>query len=177
MAPNYTLRSSKPQEFARLSTIENQAGELYAEAGIPADLQGLPIAAFARAHCHGLLSVLADNTDLAVAFALCWRRPDTLHLRELNVHPEHMRRRLGRRLIEHVRARAHAEALSQVTLTTFSEVLWNAPLYRRYGFAELRPESCPFWLKEIRAQETAQGLDRWPRVVMAIPSSPEHYIT
>lgn len=55
-----------------------------------------------------------------------------------------------------------------VTLTTFAEVAWNAPLYRRYGFTEVPPDQQPPWLAKIRADEVRDGLDRWPRVAMAI---------
>jgi ribosomal protein S18 acetylase RimI-like enzyme len=168
--PSYSLRAARADELTALARLEDLAGELYAEAGLPPDLPGLEIEVFEEALTDDLLWVLADADDRPVAFALCWRRPDALHLRELDVHPAHARRRLGRRLIDHVRQRAAAEGRSKVTLTTFADPPWNAPLYRRYGFVEIPEAELPRWLAEIRRHERARGLDRWPRIAMARPS-------
>ena len=166
---NDSIRLARADELEALSAIEDRAGEMYAEVGIPDDLEGLPLETFAAAQADAALWVIADDTDSAVAFALCWRRPDALHIRELDVDPPHMRRGLGRRLIEHVRDRAAGESRAWVTLTTFAEVPWNGPLYRRYGFSEVA--DLPEWLAEIREEEGAHGLDRWPRIAMRIPST------
>ena len=53
-----------------------------------------------------------------------------------------------------------------VTLTTFRDVVWNAPYYERCGFrilllGEVTPE-----LAAIRRQEAERGFDQWPRVCM-----------
>ena len=168
----YAIRLARAEELPGLSAIEDRAGEIYADAGLPGDLEGVPLETFTRAHADETLWVITDSSDAAVAFALCWRRPDALHLRELDVDPPHMRRGLGHRLIEHVRERAAAESRSWVTLTTFAEVPWNAPLYRRYGFVEVAPTDQPQWLTEIREHERAQGLDRWPRIAMRVPTRP-----
>ncbi len=50
-----------------------------------------------------------------------------------------------------------------MTLTTFADVPWNGPYYRRLGWrdlpaAELGPE-----LAAIRRHEASLGLDAWPR--------------
>ena len=160
------IRLARADELEALSAIEDRAGEMYAEVGIPDDLEGLPLETFAAAQADDALWVVANDSDTAVAFAVCWRRPDALHIRELDVDPPYMRRGLGRRLIEHVRDRAVEESRAWVTLTTFAEVPWNAPLYRRYGFSDVA--DLPPWLAEIREDERAHGLDRWPRTAMRI---------
>ncbi len=164
----YSIGRARLEELPRLPPIEDAAGLTYASVGLPDDLEGLPPAEFVAAQRDGLLWVIRDSSDALAGFALCWRRPDALHLRELDVHPDHMRRGLGRRLIDHVRRVAASERRGQVTLTTFAEVPWNAPLYRRYGFTEVSPAAMPAWLAEIRETEAREGLDRWPRIAMSI---------
>lgn len=166
LVTDYPIRLARADELEALSAIEDRAGEMYAEVGLPADLEGSPLETFAAAQADDALWVIANDADAAVAFALCWRRPDALHIRELDVDPPYMRRGLGRRLIEHARDRAAAESRAWVTLTTFAEIPWNGPLYRRYGFSEV--EDLPEWLAEIREDERAHGLDRWPRIAMRI---------
>jgi len=55
-----------------------------------------------------------------------------------------------------------------VTLTTFEDVPWNAPLYRHLGFRELRDDELGPGLRAIRDRETAHGLDPARRVSMLL---------
>jgi GNAT superfamily N-acetyltransferase len=161
------IRPARPDEAAQLLAIEDQAGRIYASAGLPPDLGGLPSSVIEAGIAEQLLWVTTEADDRAVGFALAWLRPDALHLRELDVLPTHMRRGLGRGLVEFVCERARAFGCASVTLTTFRDVAWNAPLYRRWGFEVLAPEACPAWLADIRAHEDRGELRHWPRVAMA----------
>jgi ribosomal protein S18 acetylase RimI-like enzyme len=165
------LRDARPDELARLIEIENSAGAGFGAVGIDPDLPGLSHTELAQACTEGLLWVIADAADRPVAFAMCQRWPETLHLRELDVDPAHMRRGLGRRLLDHVRAHAAREGLARVTLTTFSDVAWNAPMYRRYGFVDLERAEMPEWLRAIRNEEAAGRLAAWPRTAMALTAA------
>ncbi|MEX1363041.1 MAG: GNAT family N-acetyltransferase [Nannocystaceae bacterium] len=161
-----SFRVARADELPAILELEDAAGRIYGEAGLPPDLEGLPPAEVLEAIEAGTLWVLPDADDQLRAFALCQRKPDALHLRELDVHPDHMRQGLGRRLIDFVCERAALMSRPQVTLTTFAEVPWNAPLYRRYGFVELSPRQQPRWLAELREHEDAGVLGRWPRLAM-----------
>lgn len=160
-----TIRRARPDEAARVRAIEDDAGTRYASAGLPPDLEGLPPEVIRAAIDAGLLFVAVDGTDQPVGFALCETHPDALHLRELDVALDHQGRGVGRALIDAVRAEARARGLPQVTLTTFRDVPFNAPLYEHLGFTVLDP--LPEWLQAVRAHEAQVGLDRWPRVAMA----------
>jgi GNAT superfamily N-acetyltransferase len=166
--PRSDIRLASETEIDAILRLEDDAGRIYGQVAMPEDLPGLPRAEVQRSIGEGLLWVAVDAVDRPIAFALCQRYPDAIHLRELDVHPEHMRRGLGRRLIEHVCGQARALGLSRVTLTTFDDVPWNAPLYRRYGFHDVPREAMPAWLRAIRDEEDASVLARWPRVAMAI---------
>lgn len=160
------IRPARPDELRLVLELEDVAGVRYADAGLPPDLEGLSLEGVTLAQARGLLwMVLVDEAP--VGFALCWDRPDALHLRELDVHPSWMGRGLGRALVEHVATRAMRRGLSQITLTTFRDVPWNAPLYRRWGFVELSPAELPPWLRSIRDEEDLGELRRWPRIAMS----------
>jgi GNAT superfamily N-acetyltransferase len=101
-----------------------------------------------------------------VAYLVAHPLDGGLHVEQVSVHPRAARRGLGRLLIDHAAGVAAAEGLAALTLTTFTEVPWNAPYYARLGFAVV-PE--PDWtpgVRDVVAREAAHGLDRWPRVVM-----------
>ncbi|PRQ05235.1 GNAT family N-acetyltransferase [Enhygromyxa salina] len=166
---DYATRLATAAEASSILAIEDAAGRKYAEAGLPGDLDGLDPSVVAASITAGTLWVVVDRDDRPVGFALCQIRGDALHLRELDVHPDHMRQGLGRRLVELVSERAATSGLARVTLTTFRDVAWNAPLYRRWGFATLEPDAQPGWLVAVRAEEDRGELRRWPRVAMARP--------
>lgn len=163
------IRLARAEELTAVRELEDIAGERYAEAGLPPDLEGLSASDIRSAYEAELLWV-ATHGDRLVAFALCFVRPKALHLREIDVHPAWMGQGVGRRMIQHVAEQALARGLLQVTLTTFRDVAWNAPLYRHLGFAELAAEAQPDWLRSIRTAEDSGELARWPRVAMACPA-------
>ena len=90
----------------------------------------------------------------------------TLHLAELDVAPRFQRRGLARALVARAMARVAERGLTALTLTTFRNVAWNAPLYLRLGFEELpRPE----WTAPCRRETegmAARGLPTLDRVAM-----------
>jgi hypothetical protein len=53
-----------------------------------------------------------------------------------------------------------------LTLTTFTQVPWNAPYYARCGFRLLDDDFLAPGLRKIREHEAALGLDRWPRACL-----------
>ena len=117
-------------ELAAARLLEGYAPEsVLAEATSERDLYD--------AQCDGLLWV-ALHDDAPVGFAhLRLTEPNAVHLQELDVHPDHGRRGVGRRLVGAVCGWAAERGLESVTLTTFRDVPWNMPFYARLGFVEI----------------------------------------
>ena len=88
------------------------------------------------------------------------------HVEQVSVDPRDAGRGLGRRLLDHVAAVARRRQLDAVTLTTFRDVPWNAPYYRRCGFRVLPEDEIGPGLRRVRDHESAQGLDPVLRVCM-----------
>ena len=96
-------------------------------------------------------------TDRPVAYLLVDLVDGNAHIEQVSVHPEWGRQGIGRALICHLEGWAAGQGLTAVTLTTFADVPWNGPYYRRCGFrpmteAELGPE-----LAALRATERSPG--------------------
>lgn len=161
----FEIRLARSEECDRIVAIEDEAGRLFASAGLPADLPGMEPAMVELAIAQRRVWVV-DEGDIAVGFALVWHRPGAIHLRELDVHPDVMRRGLGRRLVEHVVEQSRRQGVDRVTLTTFRDVPWNAPLYQRWGFVIVEPEQLGPWMVRLREDERFEGFDRWPRCAM-----------
>ncbi|MFD5246559.1 GNAT family N-acetyltransferase [Amycolatopsis sp. NPDC058340] len=161
------IRLATPEDLPALQDIERAAGEPFRALGMAAIADDDPpsiadLAAFQR---DGRAWVW-DAGDGPAAYLLAEVVDGHGHIEQVSVHPDHARRGLGRRLIEHAAEWASREGLAGLTLTTYADVPWNAPYYARLGFATLDEESLTEGLRAVRAHEIARGLDAWPRVTM-----------
>ncbi|MEV7517246.1 GNAT family N-acetyltransferase [Streptomyces diastaticus] len=155
-------------ELTALQEIERAAGVWFREAGMAeiADDEPLPAAELGRYVRAGLAWSAVDGAGRPVAYLIADRVDGNLHVEQVSVHPACARRGVGRSLLDHAAGRARAEGAPALTLTTFTEVPWNAPYYARCGFRLLADRELTPGLREIRRSEAAHGLDRWPRSCM-----------
>ncbi|WP_055711916.1 GNAT family N-acetyltransferase [Streptomyces torulosus] len=165
------IRAVRQDELPLLQDIEKAAGECFRDIGMPeiADDEPLPLGELAR-HLHaGLAWVAADDADTPVAYLIADHVDGSLHVEQVSVHPDSARRGVGRSLLDQLAGHATTEGAPALTLTTFTEVPWNAPYYARCGFRLLDDSGLTPGLRAIRAREAAHGLDRWPRACMRRP--------
>ncbi|NUU21508.1 MAG: GNAT family N-acetyltransferase [Streptomycetaceae bacterium] len=165
------IRSAVAADLTVLPEIERSAGAAFHGVGMPEIAEDDPGSAeeLDRYRRAGLAWVAVDGADRPVAYLVAEPVDGNLHIEQVSVHADHARRGIGRALIEHVAGYAAERGFPAVTLTTFTDVAWNAPYYRRLGFAELADAALGPELREIRAREAAHGLDRWPRCAMVRP--------
>ncbi|USQ96855.1 GNAT family N-acetyltransferase [Caulobacter sp. RL271] len=121
----------------------------------------------ARIAIRGLL--VAETDGVLAAFVMFRPVGDGLYIEQIDVLPAFAGRRIGAGLIEAVAERARADGLARLTLSTFRDVPWNAPWYRRLGFADLDDKKLAPDLMEIRRKHLARGLDESLRVFMERP--------
>ena len=162
------IRAPRLDELAHLRDIERAAGAAFAEVGM-ADIAAHdppPLAELERYRADGRAWVAAED-DRPVAYVLVDVVDGHAHVEQVSVHPDHARRGLGRRLLDHVHAWAAARGDEIVTLTTFRDVPWNAPYYERCGYRRLRDDELGPALRALMAAEASHGLDPALRVAMA----------
>ncbi|MGW8952248.1 GNAT family N-acetyltransferase [Streptomyces sp. NPDC055709] len=162
------IRSVRIDELPALQDIERAAGECFRDIGMPeiADDEPLTLGELASYHHAGLAWVAANDADTPVAYLIADRVDGNLHVEQVSVHPDSARRGIGRLLLDHLAAQARSERVPALTLTTFTEVPWNAPYYARCGFHLMDESRLAPGLRKIREREAAHGLDRWPRACM-----------
>lgn len=133
---DYAIRLARVEELPALREIERAAGKLFAEIGLEnvANAGPLPLDFLEAQQSAGLVWVLTDADDEPVGFAAASELDGALYLEEIDVHPAHGRRGLGKRLIETLCVWAEKQGYPAVTLSTFLDVPWNAPFYSRIGF-------------------------------------------
>ncbi len=118
----------------------------------------------ARIAAGGL--VVADVDGDVAAFVMFRPVADSLYIEQIDVLPAFERRRIGASLIDATADQARATGLSRLTLSTFRDVPWNAPYYRRLGFIDIDDKKLAPDLLEIRREHLARGLDESQRVFM-----------
>lgn len=163
----FLLRLATAHDLPFLPPIEIAAGVCFTGAGmaeIAADPPPSPdeLASYQR---DGRAWVAVTGSE-PVAYLLADRVDHAAHVEQVSVHPAHGGHGLGAALIDTCSAWGHTWGTRVTTLTTFAEVPWNAPYYRRLGFAVVPDDALTPGLAALRAHERARGLDRWPRVAM-----------
>ncbi|KPL85444.1 GNAT family N-acetyltransferase [Herpetosiphon geysericola] len=168
MQQTYTIRRPTQAELSLLPAIEVAAAQLFLPtqhafiaAWPPASLDDLQ-AYFAW---HGVW-LAADAHDTPVGFALAKIIDHEVYLSELDVHPDHGQRGLGRRLIAAVAAWGKAQGYRNMSLLTFNDIAWNSELYARLGFRPLAATEYGAELTIIAQAHIAAGLPASARVAM-----------
>lgn len=167
------VRLATVAEIAAMQRIEVDAGRRFARIGMHEIANDPPPdAAVLAMHIETRTAWVAVVDDPAagpagrvLGYALASVVDGEAHLDQVSVADDAGGRGIGTALIEQVCTWAGRTDVGvvhhSVTLTTFADVAWNAPMYARLGFEELDdlgPE-----LAAIRAAEVAHGFDRLGR--------------
>lgn len=169
MEPSYSVALARPADLAVIPAIELAAARLLvghapesvlAEPTSEADLNRL---------CRDgrLWVATADNRPVGFAYVEVFE-PRIAHLDEIDVHPDHGRHGLGRRLVMAVCDWAERAEFEAVTLSTFRDVPWNMPFYKKLGFEVVPNDKLSPALASVLADEARRGLDTDRRVVMRL---------
>ncbi|HET7041798.1 MAG TPA: GNAT family N-acetyltransferase [Gemmatimonadales bacterium] len=164
----YLILRARPGDVPRLAAIELAAATLLRGHAPDAVLREVTEEPRLRAaQRQGRLWVaLADAEPVGFAHVELLE-PGMAHLEEIDVHPDHGRRGLGRRLVAEVCRWAARHGYRGVTLTTFRHLRWNMPFYASLGFTPLPSDALSPALSAVVQNERRRGLDPATRVVMA----------
>ncbi|MDN7139930.1 GNAT family N-acetyltransferase [Pseudomonas sp. JQ170] len=155
------IRLALPADAPMLPAVERAAAQSFAAVPGLEYLASSPVIA-ADQHMDFLLKqhewVAVDAQDRPLGF-LCGQDCDEdWHIIELSVHQIAQGRGLGRQLIGTAADWARSRGYGGLTLTTFTQVPWNAPFYARLGFEQLASERCSDFLQRQLAAEHQHGL-------------------
>jgi GNAT superfamily N-acetyltransferase len=162
------IRAATAADGPALQQIEIAAGARFATVGL-ADVAGhapftiAELDAYARA---GRSWVATDDVDAIVGYAVVDVVDGCGHLEQISVDPAAQGRGVGRALVTHVEEWARGQGHPAVTLTTFTDVPWNGPLYAHLGYRVLTEDEIGPGLRAVRDEETRLGLDPTRRVCM-----------
>ena len=173
--PSYQIRVARLDEFNRVREIEDEAGDRFSGLGLNDDSMdsSFPLDDLRRLLSMGQVWVACRDDDVPVGMVIASVREGAGYVEELDVVPAHGRRGLGTRLLAHVCMWAQAQGCTDVALSTFRDVPWNAPFYRKRGFRELSPTEWTAGMLAIREVEAKNGLAVDDRVFMRLELKPQ----
>jgi len=143
-----SIRTASPSEIDVIGSVDEDASDLYAEAGIALVLPAshpfavAEYASWLRAASRGALFVAVDERDGPVGFAALDSIDGAAYLDQLSVRRSAMRRGIGRSLLHRAIAWAEAEEHPWLWLTTYAHLAWNRPFYEREGFVVVAASEC-----------------------------------
>ena len=163
-----TIRAAIAEDWPLLQAIEVAAGERFREVGMDeiADADP-PTVDDLRAAAAVLVAV--DDDGAPIGYARLELVDGHAHLEQLSVVPGHGGRGVGTDLIDAAARWAMGRGDREITLTTFRDVPFNAPVYERRGFAVVPEAAWTDGLRALVAEESGHGLDPTARVVMRRP--------
>jgi GNAT superfamily N-acetyltransferase len=179
------LRLARPDELALLVEIDDDAGQLYGEAGLPIELEPEhPFLAAEQARWRSALEerrvfLAVDAQDRGLGFAALGTlgapgsEEGAPYLEQLSVRRAAMGRGIGRRLLRRAIARAEAHDASApdgwLWLTTYGHLRWNRPFYESEGFAVVAEAEWPAAIAHRVDEQRACLPDPEQRIAMRRP--------
>ena len=165
------IRQARLEEMSLLIALEDDAGTLFETCpGFEwvAEHGDSDTGRWSRAVRDGLCWVVVDEAG-GLAGALAARRfRHDLFVVEAAVARAAQGQGHGRILFGAAEAFARNTGLDAVTLTTFRDVPWNAPAYRRRGYREITATAMPPYLDRLLDEEERAGLPRALRCAMEL---------
>jgi GNAT superfamily N-acetyltransferase len=167
----YLVREAAPEDAGAMSSIEARADAALVAVGVDLAALQAPTDGDEAGWTLAYLAVPRDAAGASAApvgFArLTEITPELLCLDQVSVVPEHARRGVGRLLLERAVTEARAAGYRWLTGTTYRDVAFNGPMYRRLGAVE---DDAPHpALLARRRVERSVGLDRFgERVVLRL---------
>lgn len=179
------LRVARPDELALLVEIDDDAGQLYGEAGLPIELDPqhpflvAEQARWSAALEQGRVFLALDAQGRGLGFAALGvlgaqgSQAAAPYLEQLSVRRATMGRGLGRRLLrraiawaEEYAAERGASRCGSLWLTTYGHLRWNRPFYETEGFVVVPEAEWPPALAHLVAEQRACLPDPGQRIAM-----------
>ncbi len=171
--PRFFLRPAETTDIEAMRDIERRATQIFRNIGYDfcADGPIRDIDEHARVQASGLTLIgitaaASAHAGAPAGFAVFEPLDGEAHLVEIDVDPSFQGMGLARLLIAAGEDWAQLKGFDGMTLTTYRDVPWNAPFYRRHGFAEFEPDHDRKGLRDTIEREAAWGFALKPRIAM-----------
>lgn len=167
----YTIKKAEHDHIPLINEIEFAAATIFPENSFPEHIlsEKLPLDILLAAKDQDMLWVAVDAEDSPVGYILLQIINGLAILAQIDVHPNHGQKGIGTALVIHGIEQIRKLGFSELYLTTFSTIKWNAPFYSKIGFAILKENEIPAPIISILHAELERGLN--DRVAMRLEIS------
>lgn len=170
LAQRVMIRAALPSDLAAVRDVEVSAATVFVGTHMDFAANDAPnhpddlLAAIA----NGLMWVACDGGNV-IGFGFAQAFPEGLYVRELSVAAAYHQRGHGTALLRAIVAAGQRRGDRQLMLTTDRTLAWNAPFYRRFGFAIVEGDAIPLPVQKRLADQYAAGFDPAHRCAMVMP--------
>jgi ribosomal protein S18 acetylase RimI-like enzyme len=165
------IRPATERDLLRLVEVEVAAGQLFHAVGMSIVAEDMPDVADLRDAVEAQRVWVTVVGEEIAGYIAAERVDGKAHVAQVSVAPAHAGRRIGRDMIELVEEWGRTAGFPATTLTTFRDVPWNAPYYRRLGYEFLADDQVGPELARIMSHEAAlPGIDPSLRCAMIKPN-------
>lgn len=169
------IRSATLLDLTQISAVELSAATAFSQLPL-AFLQQLPndIPPRRSSFYHSMVGLGTSWVlcfDEKVIGFICTERlseENCLHIHEFAIAQAFQRKGFGENLLKHVIIWAEQQQIARLTLTTFKEVPWNAPFYKKVGFSIVSEENLDKRLQALLQGEVQVGLPYETRCAMEL---------
>ena len=163
------IRLARPDDLAAVRAVEVSAATVFAgtHMDFAANDQPNDAADLLAAIAINLMWVATD-ADAIAGFVFAEPCAAGLYVRELSVAAPFQQRGHGAALMAACIAAARARGDAMLLLTTDRTLAWNAPFYRRLGFASVEGDAIPADAQRRLERQFAAGFDPAQRCAMVM---------
>lgn len=150
------LRAARHEDIDAIQAVDLDASRLFEPTGLIQEGPDGPQPVPAKFLEEGIKSDLATVAvfkpeNRIVGFTLARRVSPDLYLDQISVSPTFGRRGIGAGLLQNVIDKADSLRLRGTVLSTFRDLSWNGPFYRKYGFTEIPRAQMKQWMLQLEA--------------------------
>lgn len=163
------IRRAQKTDYSVLPLIEADAAQAFKEWGLTsvAEMEPSPAAFYLQLPENAGIFVSEDKISGITGFSVVTELDGQAYLKEISVRRTASGRGVGQSLLEHAIVWAEARYRWMV-LSTFADLPFNAPFYRKAGFQDFTPDDDWPELRALRIAERKAGLDVSPRITMKL---------
>ena len=164
------IRTAEPEDFDALCEIQDSAVEIFRayDLGFIADKYPRSDKFYRKLFADCDILIALDENDYAVGFSLLKKVDYQLYIKQLSVRKEYTQQGFGTALMHKSIDHAKKFGYAHIILTTYEDLPFNEPFYKKLGFRELIVDKNWPELFAIREKEKAEGLDVKPRIAMIL---------
>lgn len=166
--PDFTIRKARNDDIPLLGQVERSAAELFRTVNLDFLTNGPTVN---KSHLSAMMSsnhlwVAVDKRDQPIGFVGGEELDGNFHIAEISVAQDAQGKGVGKALMAELVRQTKEEGQTAITLTTYRDIPWNGPWYRKLGFSEVSLGDMGDEYAKILDSEAQHGHDMDSRCIM-----------